>query len=84
MRIGRGAHGKGIKLERTFNVIIERDEDDYYIASVPELRGCHTQAKSLDILLERVREAIQLCLEVESDTVSSPEFVGVQRITVSG
>lgn len=71
-------------VDRTFNVIIEQDEDGYYIATVPELRGCHTQAKSLDTLLERVREAIQLCLDVETDAVSSPEFVGVQRITVAG
>lgn len=86
MQVGGGAarQGKGITVERTFNIIIERDVDDYYIATVPELRGCHTQAKSLDLLLERVREAIQLCLEVESDTDSSPEFVGVQRITIAG
>ena len=41
-----------------FNVIIEKDEDGYYVASVPALRGCHTQAKSLDVLMKRVREAI--------------------------
>jgi predicted RNase H-like HicB family nuclease len=46
---------------RDFHVVIERDEDGYYVASVPELRGCHTQAKSLDVLMKRVREAIDLC-----------------------
>ena len=46
---------------REFNVIIERDDDGYYVASVPELRGCHTQAKSLDLLVKRVREVIALC-----------------------
>ena len=50
---------------REFNVIIERDEDDFFIASVPELQGCHTQAKSLNTLMERIREAIELCLEIE-------------------
>jgi predicted RNase H-like HicB family nuclease len=50
---------------KAFNVIIERDSEGYYVASVPELRGCHTQAKSLDILMERIREAIELCLEGE-------------------
>lgn len=50
---------------RTFNVVIELDQDGYYVASVPELRGCHTQAKSMDVLLKRVREAIELCVEVE-------------------
>ena len=66
---------------REFNVIIERDEDGYFVASVPELRGCHTQAKSLDVLMKRVKEAIQLCLEVEEPI--SNEFIGIQRVAVS-
>lgn len=49
-----------------FTVFIERDEDGYYIAKVPSLPGCHTQAKSLDELMERVKEAIELYLEVET------------------
>ena len=48
--------------KREFSVIVERDAEGYYVASVPELRGCHTQARSLDQLLERVREAIALCI----------------------
>lgn len=52
-------------MKREFNVIIERDADGYFIASVPDLPGCHTQAKSLDELTERIREAIALCLEFE-------------------
>ncbi len=68
--------------KREFSVIVERDEDGYYVASVPELRGCHTQARSLDKLIERVKEAIELCLEVEHDEKSFTEFVGVQRVAV--
>ena len=68
-------------MTKEFNVIIERDEEGYYVASVPELPGCHTQAKSLDKLMERIREAIELCLEVQGD-VPTQEFIGVQRITV--
>lgn len=68
-------------MTKEFNVIIEQDEEGYYIASVPELPGCHTQAKSLDTLMERIREAIELCLEVEKDFVTN-QFIGVQRITV--
>lgn len=49
---------------KAFNVVIERDSEGYYVATVPELHGCHTQAKSLDTLMERIREAIDLCLEV--------------------
>jgi predicted RNase H-like HicB family nuclease len=41
---------------------IESDEEGYYVARVPALRGCHTQAKSLDTLMKSVREVVQLCL----------------------
>ena len=68
--------------KREFNVIVERDEAGYYVASVPALPGCHTQARSLDKLIERVREAIELCLEVEHDVPSTTEFIGVQRVAV--
>jgi predicted RNase H-like HicB family nuclease len=51
--------------KREFSVIVERDAEGYYVASVPELPGCHTQARSLDKLIVRIREAIELCLEVE-------------------
>lgn len=64
-----------------FNVVIERDEDGYFVASVPALRGCHTQAKSLDVLMKRVKEAIELCLEVQEPV--SNQFVGVQRVAIT-
>lgn len=67
-------------MTRVFNVIIERDSEGYYVATVPDLRGCHTQAKSLDTLMERVREAIELCLEVENVETEPRDFIGVQRI----
>ena len=66
---------------REFSVIIERDEEGWFVATVPGLRGCHTQAKSLDQLMERVKEAIELCLEVESPAIN--EFIGVQRVAVA-
>ncbi len=69
-------------MKKDFNVIVERDEEGFYVATVPELRGCHTQARSLDTLMERVKEAIDLCIEEQGLPVSSIEFVGVQRITV--
>ncbi|MGH8569767.1 MAG: type II toxin-antitoxin system HicB family antitoxin [Gammaproteobacteria bacterium] len=65
-----------------FDVIIERDEEGYFIASVPSLPGCHTQAKSLDVLMQRIREAIELCLEVQGTLPEPLVFVGVQRVTV--
>jgi predicted RNase H-like HicB family nuclease len=71
---------EGIKMKE-FSVIIERDEDGYFVASVPALRGCHTQAKSLDTLMKRIKEAIELCLEVEEPITS--EFIGVQKVAVN-
>ena len=67
---------------REFTVIVERDEDGFYVGSVPELAGCHTQARSLDQLTERIREAIELCLEVQQDPGVGSEFVGVQRVAI--
>ena len=68
--------------KQEFSVVVERDEEGYYVASVPALPGCHTQARSLDKLMERIREAIELCLEVEHETATATEFIGVQRVTV--
>jgi predicted RNase H-like HicB family nuclease len=69
-------------MSREFNVVIERDEEGFYVASVPALPGCHTQARSLDELVDRVREAIALCLEVHGEETNGLEFVGVLRVRV--
>lgn len=71
-----------MKRTRQFTVVIERDAEGYLVASVPELPGCHTQAKSLDHLTKRIREAIRLCLEVEGRKADSLELVGIQRVAV--
>jgi predicted RNase H-like HicB family nuclease len=66
-----------------FSVVVERDEDGYYIASVPELPGCHTQARTLDELTGRVKEAIELYLETEGTKAEGKiELIGVQFIEV--
>jgi predicted RNase H-like HicB family nuclease len=70
-------------MPREFTVIVEQDEEEYYVATVPQLHGCHTQASSLDELMVRVKEAIQLCLEVEAEEDLAPlQLVGVQRVIV--
>ena len=69
-------------MPREFNVVIEKDADGWYVGSVPALPGCHSQAKSLDKLMVRIREAIELCLEVQGDKLEPLDFVGVQRVTV--
>lgn len=70
-------------MEKQFSVIIERDREGYYIASVLVLRGCHTQAKSLDELVVRIREAIELCLEVEGKDVEPLDFLGFQQVSIA-
>jgi predicted RNase H-like HicB family nuclease len=70
-------------MPRQYDVVIERDEEGFYVASVPQLHGCHTQGRSLDEVMVRIREAIELCLEVEGNPASSLEFVGIQRVTVA-
>ncbi len=70
-------------MERQYDVVVERDEEGYYVASVPQLPGCHTQARSLDQLTERIREAVDLYLEVEGAPAGTLEFVGIQRITIA-
>ena len=68
----------------TFPVVIERDEDGYYVGSVPALQSCYTQAKTLPELYKRLNEVVALCLEVEKKffktKTSQNEFVGVQKL----
>ncbi len=70
-------------MSRQFDVVIERDEEGMYVASVPQLPGSHTDAESLDDLMVGIREAIELCLDVQSAKPPNLEFVGLQRITVA-
>ena len=64
-----------------FSVVIERDEDNVLIASVPCLPGCHTHAKTLPTLIKRIKEAISLWLEVEKE-VPPTKFIGLQEVEI--
>lgn len=66
-----------------FTVIIEQDEEGWYIASVPDIPGCYTQGKTVSQVLERVKEAIEVCLEAEPNEYRPLKFIGVQRVLVS-
>ena len=65
-----------------FTVIIEQDEDGIYVATVPEIQGCHTQGKTLEQVLERIKEAIEVCLESDAEEVNPMRFIGIQKVQV--
>jgi predicted RNase H-like HicB family nuclease len=71
-----------MKPKRKFTVVFERDEAGNYLASFPALHGCHTHAKTLDTLMKRAREVIELYLEVGEEVDDSLEFVGIHQITI--
>lgn len=66
---------------REFYVVIEKDEDGFFVGEVPQLKGCYTQGKTLDELMENIREVIVMCLE-EEGTEDVTEFVGIQKIEI--
>ena len=68
-------------MRKEFQAIIEKDNDGYLIADVPALKGCHTQARSYDELMVRIKEAIELCLEVQQDFKQN-EFIGLQKVLI--
>lgn len=65
-----------------FTVLIEQDEDGIYVANVPEIEGCYTQGKTLQIVLERIKEAIEVCLEGDKGEINPMTFVGVQKVRI--
>lgn len=70
-----------MKKKFKYPIVVERDEGGWLIATVPSLKGCHTQAKDLDTLQKRIVEAIRLCLSVEGKkSIPNNEFVGVFEI----
>ncbi|MBI5816290.1 MAG: type II toxin-antitoxin system HicB family antitoxin [Nitrospinae bacterium] len=68
--------------KREFTIVIEQDEDGYFVADVPSLPGCHTQAKSMDVLLKRTKEAVSLYLDANKTKFPQTNLIGVQRIAV--
>ena len=64
-------------------VLIEEDEDGILVASCPSLKGCHTQAKTMPVLLERIKEVIELCLKVDKKAPKPLKFIGLQEVRVA-
>ena len=69
-------------MRREFDAIISKDSERFYVATVPAIKGCHTQAKSMDELAERLKEVVQLCLEDEDAEFDKSEFVGIHKVFV--
>jgi len=73
-------------VKKVFDVIVEKDEDGWFIADVPALRGCHTQGKNMSELVKNVKEVIELCLEVQKEkkeTEKNPFFVGIKQVAIN-
>ena len=68
-------------VSREFYVMIERDEDGWYVGEVPQLRACYSQGRTIDELMANIQEVIELCLE-EEDEEAPTQFVGLQRVTL--
>jgi predicted RNase H-like HicB family nuclease len=68
--------------QRDFYVVIEKDEDGFFVGEVPQLRACYAQGRTLDELMANMREVIALSLEDEPAASAPVEFVGVQKVTV--
>ena len=66
------------------NVLFERDEDGYYVASVPSIPGCYTQGKTLEEAKKRIEEVIKLCLSESSEYSRSLQsgFIGIDIVTI--
>jgi predicted RNase H-like HicB family nuclease len=68
-------------MSREFYVVIEKDEDGFYVGEVPQLRACYAQGRTVDELMVNIREAIILCLE-DTQELDFPEFVGLQKVSI--
>ena len=66
-----------------FTVLIEQGEDGAYIATVPSIKSCYTQADTIPELLEKAQEVIELCLEAEDETPGITKFIGIQQVEVA-
>lgn len=69
-------------MKREYNIIIEIDSEGFYLGYVPELKGCHSQAKTIDELMKRMEEVIALCEEVQGKVRRRTRFVGIQKMVL--
>jgi len=70
-------------MEKEFTILIEQDEDGIYLAKVTNIEGCYTQGKTIQEVLDRIKEAIEVCLEGDKQEINPMKFIGVQRVNVN-
>jgi predicted RNase H-like HicB family nuclease len=81
---GKRIHaGKGEQaMQKEFYVVIEKDEDGFFVGEVPALKGCYAQGKNVEDLMKNMRDVIGMCLEDEVNPVIQNEFIGVQKVSI--
>jgi len=70
-------------METDFTILIEQDEDGIYVAKVPNIEGCYTQGKTVQEALERIKEAIEVCLKADNQEINPMKFIGIQQININ-
>ncbi len=66
-----------------FTVLIEKDEEGWYVAKVPDIQGCATQGKTIKQVLDRIKEAIQVCIEAAKEIPEPLKFVAIKNVEIS-
>lgn len=69
-------------MSREFYVVIEKDEDGFFVGEVPQLKACYAQGRTMDELMANMKEVVTLALEEQGD-IEPAQFVGVQRLTLN-
>ena len=66
-----------------YTVLIEQDEDGLYVVKVPDISGCYSQGKTVEQALQRVKEAIEVCLEADGEHIRPLKFISVRQVEVA-
>lgn len=65
--------------KKRFPIIVEQDEDGYYIVSCPLFKGCHTYGETISEALDNIKEVIEICLdEIKIENLN--KFVGYREL----
>jgi predicted RNase H-like HicB family nuclease len=74
-------HKKQFVKKLHFPIMIEIDEDGYFIVSCPVFKGCHSYGETIDEAIENIKEVIEMCLE-EQEMEPVNKFVGFRELEI--